>query len=70
MISSMKHILLAGLVCGSPVAGAQTGPPPGLDDFVESIRSAFNVPGIGLAIVKDGRVVLARGYGFRVCGSK
>jgi CubicO group peptidase (beta-lactamase class C family) len=68
MISSLKYILLAGLVCGSTVAGAQTGPPPGLDDFVESIRSAFNVPGIGLAIVKDGRVVLARGYGVRALG--
>ena len=68
MSSSLKYLLLVGLVCGSAVAGAQTGPPPGLDDFVESIRSAFNVPGIGLAIVKDGRVVLARGYGVRTLG--
>jgi CubicO group peptidase (beta-lactamase class C family) len=65
---SLKDLLLVGLLCGSPAAIAQTGPPPGLDDCVESIRSTFDVPGIGLAIVRDGRVVLARGYGVRTLG--
>ena len=68
MSSSLRNLLLVSLVCGSASVRAQTGLPPGLDDYAESIRSAFNVPGIGLAIVKDGRVVLARGYGIRMLG--
>ena len=68
MNSSLKNLLLVSLVCGSTPVRAQTGPPPGLDDYVESIRSVFDVPGIGLAIVQDGRVVLARGYGVRMLG--
>lgn len=47
---------------------AQSGPPPGLDEYVDGIRAAFDVPGIGLAIVHNGEVVLARGYGLRTLG--
>ena len=50
-------------------ASAQEGAPPRLDEFVESVRAAFEVPGIGLAIVRDGRVIVARGYGVRKLGS-
>jgi len=49
-------------------ASGQEGVPPHLDDYVEKVRSAFEVPGIGLAIVKDGNVVIARGYGVRRLG--
>ena len=38
---------------------------PGLDAWVERTRETFEVPGIAVAIVKDGEVVLARGYGTR-----
>ena len=48
---------------------AQSSPPPAsLEDFdayVESVRKTFDVPGIAVAIVKDGKVVLERGYGVR-----
>ncbi len=43
-------------------------PPPGLDAYVDSVMAAFRVPGVSVAIVKDGRVVLARGYGVRRLG--
>lgn len=36
-----------------------------LDAYVESVRKTFDVPGIAVAIVKDGEVVLERGYGVR-----
>jgi len=49
-------------------ARAQETAPPRLDDFVEKVRAAFDVPGIGLAIVRDGKVVVARGYGVRRMG--
>ena len=34
-----------------------------LDDVVERTMKTFNVPGIAVAIVKDGKVVLSKGYG-------
>ena len=42
--------------------GAQApSTPPGLDAFAERVRTAFDVPGISLAIVQDDQVVVARG---------
>jgi CubicO group peptidase (beta-lactamase class C family) len=38
------------------------------DAYVESVRTLFDVPGIAVAIVKDGKVVLERGYGVRELG--
>ena len=35
------------------------------DAHVESVRRQFDVPGIAVAIIKDGKVVLERGYGVR-----
>ncbi len=42
--------------------------PPDLDVTVARVMKAFDVPGISLAIVKDGRVVVAKGYGVRKMG--
>jgi len=39
-----------------------------VDAVVERARKAFDVPGIAVAIVKDGRVVLSKGYGVRKLG--
>lgn len=39
-----------------------------LDAYVEAVRKQFDVPGIAVAIVKDGEVVLERGYGVRELG--
>jgi CubicO group peptidase (beta-lactamase class C family) len=38
------------------------------DAYVENVRRTFDVPGIAVAIVKDGEVVLERGYGMREIG--
>ena len=38
------------------------------DARVDAVRRQFDVPGIAVAIVKDGQVVLARGYGLREMG--
>ena len=49
----------------------QAGLPPMLQDFdayVDNVRKTFNVPGIAVAIVKDGKVVFEKGYGLRETG--
>lgn len=37
----------------------------GLDGFVEQVMKDWKVPGVAVAIVKDGQVVYAKGFGFR-----
>ena len=39
-----------------------------LDAFVQNVQKEFQVPGLALAIVKDGRVIVAKGYGVRKMG--
>jgi CubicO group peptidase (beta-lactamase class C family) len=43
-------------------------PPADFDKYVASVMAAFEVPGVSVAIVKDGKVVLAKGYGVRKLG--
>ena len=44
-------------------------PPPGFDAFVTRVLDRFDVPGAAVAIVKDGQVVMAKGFGVRALGS-
>ncbi len=53
-------------ISSSPI-GAQTAPPD-LDSYVASSMKTFEVPGIAVAIVKDGKVIVAKGYGVRKLG--
>ena len=60
-------ITLAG--CSSAAAQRTTATAPrDFDAHVERVLATFEVPGAAVAIVKDGRVVLARGYGVRELG--
>ena len=50
---------------------AQPALPDQLQDFgayVDSVRKTFDVPGIAVAIVKDGKVVMEQGFGLREIG--
>ncbi len=49
-------------------AGASDALPVDWDQRMAAILTRFQVPGVGLAIVKDGQVVLAKGYGVRELG--
>ena len=40
-----------------------------IDTFVGKVMKEFEVPGVSLAIVKDGKVVAAKGYGIRKLGA-
>jgi CubicO group peptidase (beta-lactamase class C family) len=46
-------------------APSATAPPPHLDRYVEHAMRAFGAPGLSLAIVEDGKTVVAQGYGVR-----
>ncbi|MGI4732394.1 MAG: serine hydrolase [Janthinobacterium lividum] len=58
--------LIAMLALAAPAAAA---PPKGFDARVEAVRRAAGVPGMAIAIVEDGRTVLAKGYGVRRLGA-
>jgi CubicO group peptidase (beta-lactamase class C family) len=62
-----RLLLLALLLLVAPPA-PQTAPSD-LDAWVQRTMTAFEVPGISLAVVKDGRVVVAKGYGVRKLGA-
>ncbi|MGW8282613.1 MAG: serine hydrolase [Gemmatimonadota bacterium] len=63
-------VLLGTLFAAGHASAQQTPaePPPGFDHLVSEVMDAFEVPGLAVAIVRDGRVVLARGYGLRRIG--
>ena len=54
---------LAVLPASLTAQGKPVAPPPGFDAFVAQVMKQFEVPGMAVAIVKDGKVVLAKGYG-------
>src|SRR5690349_15811509 len=59
--------LLACLVV-YPAFAAGTAPVNDLDSYVAAAMRTFEVPGLAVAVVKDGEVVLTRGYGVRRLG--
>jgi CubicO group peptidase (beta-lactamase class C family) len=59
--------LAAASLLAAPLRAQQA--PPKFDDYVRRVMETFTVPGMAVAIVKDGKVVLARGYGVRRLGS-
>jgi CubicO group peptidase (beta-lactamase class C family) len=56
------------LVATSASAQQQTSAPADLDAYVTRVMKTFDVPGISLAVVKNGTVVVAKGYGVRKLG--
>ena len=62
----MRRLLPVLLLTASPAIAA---PPPGFDARVETLRKQIGVPGMAIAIVENGKAVLARGYGVRKLGS-
>jgi CubicO group peptidase (beta-lactamase class C family) len=59
-------LLLSTTLFTTPLAAQK--PPPNFDGYVRRVMQTFTVPGLSVAIVKDGKVVLAKGYGVRRMG--
>ena len=51
-----------------PPAHAQQAPLAGLDEYVNKAMKDWGVPGVAIAVIKDDRIVLAKGYGVRELG--
>ena len=65
---SLNYRVLALGLLSAPVTAAGQQPPPKFDQYVKRVMETFAVPGLSVAIVKDGKVVLAKGYGVRRMG--
>lgn len=73
-----RFVLLLASLCGlcwalmlDPARAHAAAPPPtlrDLDRYVTEALAAWKVPGAAIAIVKDGQVVMARGFGVRTVG--
>jgi CubicO group peptidase (beta-lactamase class C family) len=71
----MKPQIKAGLIylllfatLGAQMARAQEAPLVGFDDYVNKALKDWEVPGLAIAIVKDDKLLLAKGYGVRKIG--
>ena len=65
----LAPVLLALLAASfAPAQTTLNNVPQDLDAFAARVLKEFEVPGLAVAIVKDGKVVLAKGYGVRKLG--
>jgi CubicO group peptidase (beta-lactamase class C family) len=63
-----SRLLIAILLASAASAWAQIAPPADLDSYIANSMKVFDVPGMAIAIVKDGKIVLTKGYGVRKLG--
>lgn len=62
------RLVFVALLLPTAPLGAQQGPPADLDEYVARSMKTYDVPGMAIAIVKEGKVVLSKGYGVRKLG--
>jgi CubicO group peptidase (beta-lactamase class C family) len=67
-LTRVRPGLSAALVLLLSSSAVAQQPPAGFEGYVRRVMQTFSVPGIAVAIVKDGKVVLAQGYGVRRMG--
>ena len=60
--------VISFLLVAAPTARAQQAPLAGLDEYITKAIKDWGVPGVAVAVIKDDRVVLAKGYGVRELG--
>lgn len=56
--------ILSSVVVAQPITDRQ------IDSITNKTLSAFDVPGIAVAVVKDGKIIYSKGYGVRSLDSK
>jgi CubicO group peptidase (beta-lactamase class C family) len=63
--AEMKPLMLfvAALMLLASPAWAQDGVSAKLDDYIKAEMQKERIPGLSLAVIKDGQIILAKGYG-------
>jgi CubicO group peptidase (beta-lactamase class C family) len=64
----LRRVLAATLLGFASAPTLAVEPPTDLDAEIRSTMAGWGVPGLAFAVVQDGKVVLARGYGTRELG--
>ncbi len=60
-----RLIIAMGTLLSAVTAADLKGTLDGFDDFMSLAMREFKVPGAAVAVVKDGKIILAKGYGYR-----
>jgi CubicO group peptidase (beta-lactamase class C family) len=74
MVSQISASLTKGAfavwaVLVASATGAVAAPPPDIDAYVAQAMRTFGTPGLSLAVVEDGKIAFAKGYGLRTMGT-
>lgn len=69
ILFSMARWSLFFLLLIPTLAVAQSGLPKDFDQYVAHVLKTFEVPGVSIAVVQDGKVLLAKGYGVKKMGT-
>ena len=71
LVSRIVVILLFGLalITNNGLLFSETDPLEGLDEYILKAMKDWELPGLAVAILKDGKVVLAKGYGVKDVGT-
>jgi CubicO group peptidase (beta-lactamase class C family) len=67
LLAGVALVLLA-VASIAPAQTTQISAPPDMETYAARVLKEFDVPGLAVAIVKDGKVVFAKGYGVRKLG--
>lgn len=67
----LRPVLLSAVAVATCAASlpALAAPPANFDNHVEEVRKDAGTPGVAIAIVENGEVTLAKGYGIRKIGT-
>jgi CubicO group peptidase (beta-lactamase class C family) len=68
LVTYRMSLLFAALALALASHVSAQGIPAGVDRTLEEIRSEWNVVGLAVSVVKDGRTIFARGFGVRELG--
>ena len=63
-------LLLVGVSVGISTARSQAPPFAGFDDYVNAAMKDWDVPGMAISVIKDDKVIFAKGYGVRELGKQ
>ena len=67
-LSPILSLLAPVLLVAGPIAAQAKPAAPdlkGVDQVITAMMAEFHVPGLGVGIIRDSQVVLAKGYGYR-----